>query len=118
MNFCLYFTILKYHDQSLVHKNIAQDHCSKLTREAINILVKSYKASTNYHQLSERVAERVFCFVGRRSFGEGGKPIKLPYQSLVLTRRSLLNLYRDLGYYRLHLAVAVFITVCPLEILI
>ncbi|CAN4111936.1 unnamed protein product [Withania somnifera] len=80
----------------------------KSTEEVINILIKSYSDSDKYTAVQTHVAEickqesEVLEKRSRASFAT---------QSLVLTRRSFINMSRDLGYYWLRLAVYIVIAV-------
>uniref|UniRef100_A0A2C9VJH1 ABC transporter domain-containing protein n=1 Tax=Manihot esculenta TaxID=3983 RepID=A0A2C9VJH1_MANES len=79
------------------------------TEEAIATLIKSYKSSTNYQQVRRQVAE-----IYKQESGEVEKErsrATFLTQSLVLTRRSFVNMYRDLGYYWLRLAVYVALAI-------
>ncbi|KAB5516060.1 hypothetical protein DKX38_026708 [Salix brachista] len=73
---------------------------------AINTLTKAYKSSDNYQQVKRLATEICKKNCGtlversRSSFGT---------QCLVLTRRSFVNMYRDLGYYWLRVAVYVLL---------
>ncbi|KAE9450006.1 hypothetical protein C3L33_18091, partial [Rhododendron williamsianum] len=99
--------------------------------EAINTLVKSYNSSEAYRQVQQRVFEicqqvhndtkkknllkfkRASCyFKGWRKTGEEGKPSGFITQCHVLTRRSFVNMYRDLGYYWLRLAIYIALCLC------
>lgn len=80
----------------------------KSTEEVINILIKSYSDSDKYRAVQSQVAE--ICkqegeVLEKRSHAS------FTTQSLVLTRRSFVNMSRDLGYYWLRLAVYVVIAV-------
>ena len=52
------------------------------------------------------------------SFSQGGAVVKKEWktsfltQSLVLTKRSFVNMYRDLGYYWLRFAVYIMLCLC------
>ncbi|KAI3850888.1 hypothetical protein MKX03_035943 [Papaver bracteatum] len=105
-------TINKDFDQASLLKNIdTEQDCAgnKLTttEEAINILVESYKSSQFFLQVRHQVSE---------ISNKGGylkKEVKLTSsQSFVLTRRSFVNMYRDLGYYWLRLGVYVLVSIC------
>nr|XP_016487178.1 PREDICTED: ABC transporter G family member 11-like isoform X2 [Nicotiana tabacum] len=77
------------------------------TEEMINILIKSYKASEKSEAVECQVAE--ICkqegeVLEKRSQAD------FTTQSLVLTKRSFVNMSRDLGYYWLRLAVNVTLT--------
>ncbi|XP_060167890.1 ABC transporter G family member 1-like [Lycium barbarum] len=80
----------------------------KSTEEVIDILIKSYKASDKYKEVQIRVAQ--ICkqegeVLERRS------RTSFTTQSFVLTRRSFMNMSRDLGYYWMRLAVYIVIAV-------
>ncbi|XP_059313769.1 ABC transporter G family member 1 [Lycium ferocissimum] len=80
----------------------------KSTEEVINILIKSYQASDMYEAVQSQVAE--ICkqegeVLEKRSHAS------FTTQSLVLTRRSFVNMSRDLGYYWLRLAVYIVLAV-------
>ncbi|KAM3377525.1 ABC transporter G family member 1 [Capsicum galapagoense] len=80
----------------------------KSTDEVINILIKSYNASDKYRAVQSQVAE--ICkqegeVLEKRSHAS------FATQSLVLTRRSFVNMSRDIGYYWLRLAVYIVIAV-------
>ncbi|XAR49467.1 Lipopolysaccharide-transporting ATPase [Bertholletia excelsa] len=74
------------------------------TEEAIDVLVESYKSSHACKQTHRQVAE-----ICRRSNGgaieKKGGQASFHTQSLVLTERSVVNMYRDRGYYWLRLAI-------------
>uniref|UniRef100_A0A6N2LIF5 ABC transporter domain-containing protein n=1 Tax=Salix viminalis TaxID=40686 RepID=A0A6N2LIF5_SALVM len=74
------------------------------TEEVIDILVKSYISSQYWQQVQVRVAE--ICkedFEALESRNYAG----FLTQSLVLTKRSFVNMFRDLGYYWLRLVIYV-----------
>ncbi|XP_038974881.1 ABC transporter G family member 1-like [Phoenix dactylifera] len=79
------------------------------TAEVIETLVKSYKSSTISQQVAQQIAE---------IRGKGGALVKkgsqasFLTQSLVLTRRSFMNMYRDLGYYWLRFAIYIALCLC------
>ncbi|XP_074579799.1 ABC transporter G family member 1-like [Curcuma longa] len=82
---------------------------SKSASEAIEILVKAYGSSLNSQQVIEQIAklkDQRGALVKKRSHAS------FTTQSLVLTRRSFVNMYRDLGYYWLRLAVYVALSLC------
>ncbi|KAG6711061.1 hypothetical protein I3842_05G035000 [Carya illinoinensis] len=76
------------------------------TEEAIHTLTKAYKSSGIFVQVQRQVAEicRQDCgaFEWKKSSHAG-----FVTQCLVLTKRSFVNMYRDLGYYWLRLAIYV-----------
>ncbi|XP_054800823.1 ABC transporter G family member 1-like isoform X2 [Prosopis cineraria] len=72
------------------------------TEETVNILVKSYESSAISHQVQTEV-------VKIRSRNSGAMELKrhasFLKQCIILTRRSFVNMYRDVGYYWLRLLV-------------
>lgn len=107
------------------------------TEEAINVLVKSYQSSEIFKQVQQQVAyicERVtiesFLFNGLKLIdyilknvsllglkrGEmlekKGSQASFITQCIVLTKRSFVNMYRDLGYYWLRLAIYIALCLC------
>ncbi|RZC89633.1 hypothetical protein C5167_027176 [Papaver somniferum] len=79
------------------------------TEEAIQILVESYKSSQFFQQVKHCVSEI--------SNKEGHVLVKgsqacFLTQASVLTRRSFVNMYRDLGYYWLGLGIYISICFC------
>uniref|UniRef100_A0A3Q7ER82 ABC transporter domain-containing protein n=1 Tax=Solanum lycopersicum TaxID=4081 RepID=A0A3Q7ER82_SOLLC len=102
----------------------------KSTEEVINILIKSYSDSDKYRAVQSQVAEICkqkqespylksrLCwlndFLNHVQEGEvleKRSRASFTTQSLVLTRRSFVNMSRDLGYYWLRLAVYIVIAV-------
>ncbi|KAF6148155.1 hypothetical protein GIB67_011930 [Kingdonia uniflora] len=79
------------------------------TDEAIESLVNSYKSSEVYELVRRRVTE--ICKKESRVM-EKGNQTSFVNQSLVLTRRSFINMYRDLGYYWLRLAIYIALGTC------
>ncbi|CAD6218859.1 unnamed protein product [Miscanthus lutarioriparius] len=79
------------------------------TAEAIDTLVSSYKASAYMEKVTRQIADI------RET---GGAVVKKEWQtsfltqSLVLTKRSFVNMYRDLGYYWLRFAVYIMLCLC------
>ncbi|XP_058184904.1 ABC transporter G family member 1-like [Rhododendron vialii] len=78
--------------------------------EAINTLVKSYNSSEAYRQVQQRVFE--ICQQGGGRLEKKGSQAGFITQCHVLTRRSFVNMYRDLGYYWLRLAIYVSVSLC------
>lgn len=80
-----------------------------MTKEVIDILVKSFKSSDAYEEVKRQVSEI------RKQGGNGPLDQKSRShasfftQCLVLTKRSSVNMYRDLGYYWLRLAIYVLL---------
>ncbi|KAI3873927.1 hypothetical protein MKW98_001576 [Papaver atlanticum] len=79
------------------------------TEEATNILVESYKLSQFSQEVKHRVSE-ISNKEGR--ILQKGSQASFLTQSIVLTRRSFVNMNRDLGYYWLRLGIYVSICVC------
>ncbi|KAF7129473.1 hypothetical protein RHSIM_Rhsim10G0166700 [Rhododendron simsii] len=80
------------------------------TVEAINTLVKSYNSSETSRQVQQRVFE--ICQQGGRRLENKGSQAGFITQCHVLTRRSFVNMYRDLGYYWLRLAIYIALCLC------
>nr|APP91582.1 ABC transporter G family member 11.4 [Vitis vinifera] len=80
----------------------------KSKEEAIDILTKAYKSSGNFQQVQSQVAK-----IHKKEGGALKKRSHASFlnQCLVLTRRSFVNMYRDLGYYWLRLAVYIALTI-------
>ncbi|KAI3843114.1 hypothetical protein MKW92_037988 [Papaver armeniacum] len=89
--------------QGFVGNNLAT------TEEAINILTESYKSSQFFQQAKHRISE--ISNEEGRVIGKGSQARFLT-QSFVLTRRSFVNMYRDLGYYWLRLGIYVSLCLC------
>ncbi|KAK2662944.1 hypothetical protein Ddye_001518 [Dipteronia dyeriana] len=79
------------------------------TEEAINILIKSYKASANYEQVRSQVAE--ICKQDGGLLEKKRSRARFLTQCQILTRRSFVNMYRDLGYYWLRLAIYILLSI-------
>ncbi|KAM0063875.1 putative ABC transporter, ABC-2 type transporter, ABC transporter family G domain-containing protein [Helianthus debilis subsp. tardiflorus] len=77
----------------------------KPTEEVIKTLVDSYKSSTTYQEVNNTVAE--ICEKRDEAHANNNNKDHASFstQSLVLTRRSFVNMRRDLGYYWLRLAI-------------
>ncbi|XP_058184900.1 ABC transporter G family member 1-like [Rhododendron vialii] len=78
--------------------------------EAINTLVKSYNSSEAYRQVQQRVFE--ICQQGGGRLEKKGSQAGFITQCYVLTRRSFVNMFRDLGYYWLRLAIYMALCLC------
>ncbi|XP_026377739.1 ABC transporter G family member 11-like [Papaver somniferum] len=107
-------TINKDFDKVSLIKNVDTEQVfvgnkQATTEEAINILVESYKSSQFFLQVKHRVSE-ISNKEGRVL--EKRSQANFFAQSFVLTRRSFVNMYRDLGYYWLRLGVYVLVSVC------
>ncbi|KAI3518341.1 hypothetical protein L1887_06958 [Cichorium endivia] len=73
------------------------------TEEVINTLIDSYKLSTNYHEVNNEVAK--IYKKGDGTLEKEKSHASFSTQCLVLTRRSSINMHRDLGYYWLRLGI-------------
>ncbi|KAK9174806.1 hypothetical protein WN944_026810 [Citrus x changshan-huyou] len=73
------------------------------TEEVINILKRSYKSCGIYEQVGSQVAE--ICKQNYGTLEKKRKHASFLNQCHVLTRRSFVNMYRDLGYYWFRLAI-------------
>ncbi|KAJ9174892.1 hypothetical protein P3X46_013492 [Hevea brasiliensis] len=76
------------------------------TEEVINTLIQSYTSSETYQDVRKKVAE-----INTEDYGaileKKRSHASFLNQFLVLTRRSFVNMYRDIGYYWLRLFVYV-----------
>ncbi|XP_010030452.2 ABC transporter G family member 1-like [Eucalyptus grandis] len=79
--------------------------------EVIETLVKSYESSLMRHQVWWQVSKISGKNVGG-NLGRNGSQASFITQSIVLTKRSFVNMYRDLGYYWLRLAIYVALCLC------
>nr|XP_043621919.1 ABC transporter G family member 1-like [Erigeron canadensis] len=73
------------------------------TEEVIGTLTDSYKSSAAYEEANNRVAE--ICKKGDETLETKKNHASFSTQCPVLSRRSFINMYRDLGYYWLRLAI-------------
>ncbi|KAK9286179.1 hypothetical protein L1049_014562 [Liquidambar formosana] len=80
----------------------------KSTQEVIDILVKSYKSSEKYQEVRKGVDE--ICRVGGEAL-ETRSHASFLTQCRVLTQRSFKNMFRDVGYYWLRLAIYVALAI-------
>ncbi|XP_062099904.1 ABC transporter G family member 1-like [Humulus lupulus] len=80
------------------------------TEKAIDTLVKSYKSSETFKQVKQQVFK--ICQKKGRSAEKKGSQASFLTQCLVLTKRSFVNMYRDLGYYWLRLAIYIALCLC------
>ncbi|KAI3910061.1 hypothetical protein MKW92_042015 [Papaver armeniacum] len=99
-------TINKDFDQDIEHGSGGK---VTSTEEAINSLVESYRSSPIFQQVKQRVSD--LCIKKGRMLEKGSQASFLT-QSVVLTRRSFVNMYRDLGYYWLRLGVYIALCLC------
>ncbi|XP_031397378.1 ABC transporter G family member 11-like isoform X2 [Punica granatum] len=82
------------------------------TEEAIDILVKSYESSEFCQQVHQRVSHICQEAEGNGMKVRKGSQASFITQILVLIRRSFVNMYRDLGYYWLRLAIYIALCLC------
>ncbi|XP_022844245.1 ABC transporter G family member 11-like [Olea europaea var. sylvestris] len=81
-------------------------------KKAINLLVESYKTSENFQQVQKLVNDiRLEIDVGQVE-NNGSQKSGFITQCLVLTKRSFVNMYRDLGYYWLRFAIYLALCLC------
>ncbi|KAF3632129.1 ABC transporter G family member 11 [Capsicum annuum] len=85
-------TINKDFDEDIEHGSAGR----KPTEEVVDFLVNSYKSSKEYHKVQNQVAE--ICQQGGEIL-EKRNHANFTTQTLILTRRSSVNMFRDLGYY-------------------
>ncbi|KAH9712943.1 hypothetical protein KPL71_020188 [Citrus sinensis] len=90
-------------------ENIEEGTGRTSTEEVINILVNSYKSSDTYKEVKEHVS--IICQQKGGTL-EKGNQASFITQSLVLTKRSFVNMYRDLGYYWLRFVIYVALGLC------
>ncbi|KAB1226065.1 ABC transporter G family member 11 [Morella rubra] len=79
------------------------------TEEVIGMLVKSYESSGTFQEVQQSVSK-----IRQQKGGalEKGSHASFITQCLVLTKRSFVNMYRDLGYYWLRLAIYIALCLC------
>ncbi|KAL5698896.1 ATP-binding cassette sub- G member 1 [Ranunculus cassubicifolius] len=79
------------------------------TEEAINTLVMAYKSSNVCQNVGEQIAK-----LHKMEWGALEKGVQASFisQSLVLTRRSFVNMCRDPGYYWLRFAIYIILCLC------
>ncbi|KAL7131584.1 hypothetical protein ABFS83_12G013300 [Erythranthe nasuta] len=78
--------------------------------EAVNVLADSYKSSNAYDHVQKRVQD--ICLKSGESLEKKGSHAGFITQCIVLTQRSFVNMYRDLGYYWLRLAIYIALCLC------
>ncbi|XP_062193257.1 ABC transporter G family member 1-like [Phragmites australis] len=79
------------------------------TAQAIDVLVSSYKSSVHMEKVTRQIADI------RETAGAVVKQEWQPSfvtQTFVLTKRSFVNMYRDLGYYWLRFAIYIMLCLC------
>ncbi|XP_077247206.1 white-brown complex-like protein [Tasmannia lanceolata] len=80
------------------------------TAEAIRMLINFYASSQYYYTAKERVEE--ISKVKGTVLDSGGSQASFLMQTFTLTKRSLLNMSRDFGYYWLRLLIYILLTIC------
>ncbi|CAI0422279.1 unnamed protein product [Linum tenue] len=96
-----------------VNKDFDEQDSTTAAEENIEILVKSYQSSEISQQTEQQVAG--ICQLGRasrRRTVQKGSQASFVTQCSVLTRRSFVNMYRDLGYYWLRFAIYLGLCFC------
>ncbi|URE08845.1 ABC-2 type transporter [Musa troglodytarum] len=88
-------------------------HKSRSASHAIELLVRSYSSSEISHEVTQQIAlmRNMFCVKGG-SLVKKRSQASFFTQTRVLTRRSFVNMYRDLGYYWLRFAIYVALCLC------
>lgn len=79
----------------------------KPTQEVISVLIESYKSSLNYQEVQRQVAE--ICSNNGEELQKRRDNANFITQCSVLTRRSSVNMFRDLGYYWMRLVVYIIL---------
>ncbi|XVF59010.1 hypothetical protein PTKIN_Ptkin07bG0239500 [Pterospermum kingtungense] len=80
------------------------------TEKVIDTVVKSYKSSQIYKHVEQHVIK--ISQQKRGSLEKKGSQASFITQSIVLTKRSFINMFRDLGYYWLRLAIYIALCLC------
>nr|GLL26212.1 ABC transporter G family member 11-like [Ipomoea trifida] len=80
--------------------------------EATNVLVSSYKSSETCQQVQQRVLQICQQKNNGGLVAKKGSQAGFMTQCMVLTRRSFVNMYRDLGYYWLRFAIYIALCLC------
>ncbi|KAG8478569.1 hypothetical protein CXB51_028342 [Gossypium anomalum] len=91
-------------------EDIEQGIGSNSTEEIIDALVKSYKSSETCKQVQHNVLK--ISQQKRGPLEKKGSQASFITQSIVLTKRSFINMYRDLGYYWLRFAIYIALCLC------
>ncbi|CAL4994692.1 unnamed protein product [Urochloa decumbens] len=99
-------TINKDFDEEIVESSKAN---RKAAAEAIDILTTAYKSSSYAEKTTYQIVEMKH--MDRVSFRRR-EQASFSTKLLVLTRRSFLNMHRDIGYYWMRLAIYVVIGAC------
>ncbi|XP_065876605.1 ABC transporter G family member 1-like [Euphorbia lathyris] len=80
------------------------------SEEVIDVLVKSYQSSQIWQHIQKHVA--YICAKKGENMKKKGRQTSYITQCIVLTKRSFVNMYRDLGYYWLRLAIYIALCLC------
>nr|XP_043638291.1 ABC transporter G family member 1-like [Erigeron canadensis] len=99
------------HFLKTINKDFDEDmEGSTRTEEVITILTNSYESSTACEEVNNRVSE--ICKKGDGTVETKKDRASFSTQCLVLSRRSFINMYRDLGYYWLRFAIYLALSLC------
>ncbi|KAL9229740.1 hypothetical protein vseg_005175 [Gypsophila vaccaria] len=80
------------------------------TERAIKVLADSYRLSETYQEVQHHILN--ICQKGGGCTDIERSNVSFVTQSIVLTKRSFVNMYRDLGYYWLRLGVYIALCLC------
>ncbi|CAM0958720.1 unnamed protein product [Alopecurus aequalis] len=80
------------------------------TAQAIDTLAAAYKSSVHMAEVTRQIAD--ICGTGGEVVKTVGQQPSFVTQSMVLTKRSFVNMYRDLGYYWLRFGIYVALCIC------
>ncbi|KAM7523762.1 hypothetical protein LguiA_013664 [Lonicera macranthoides] len=78
--------------------------------QAINVLFKSYQSSEAYQKVQLQVSK--ICQLNGGTLEKKRSQASFITQCLVLTKRSFVNMYRDLGYYWFRLVIYIALCLC------
>uniref|UniRef100_A0A7N2M1L1 Uncharacterized protein n=1 Tax=Quercus lobata TaxID=97700 RepID=A0A7N2M1L1_QUELO len=112
-NLCLLSTGMTVYFGSILmaKEGIIQDpDGTTSTEEVINILINSYKSSGTFQEVQHLVSK--ICQQNEGTLEKKGSQASFITQCLVITSRSFVNMYRDLGYYWLRLAIYIALCLC------
>ncbi|RWW02091.1 hypothetical protein BHE74_00039495 [Ensete ventricosum] len=99
-------------DESCWSVQESEEGCSERStnaNKAIDVLTMSYKQSETCKDVARRVSE--ICNV-EGDLVKNKRQASFAAQCVVLTKRSFVNMYRDLGYYWLRLAIYIMLCLC------
>ncbi|KAL9245754.1 hypothetical protein vseg_019370 [Gypsophila vaccaria] len=91
-------------------EDVEQGNEISSAEEAIKVLSTSYKSSQTYQKVQQHIS--YVCQQGGGSTKSIRSNASFLTQSIVLTKRSFVNMYRDLGYYWLRLGVYIALCLC------